>query len=93
MLYTITTQKDDGANFTYQIEGPDERETLRLWAELNVPNAGAVRVQLVGQEVRDLPVPAHGVLTVTPMEGLRNVWYFYGALDNEMIDGLIVATA
>lgn len=93
LLYTISLHEPDGSGVTYQVEAADEAESLRMWAKRYRPDAADFTVEFAGSEMGDLPLPTHGVLTVTPMEGLRNVWYFYGPLDDTLITGHIVATA
>ena len=93
MLYTVTTSEAGGATFTCQVEQPDERQALLHAIErLRPPTLSSVQIEPIGGEVRDLPVPAHNLLRVTPMNGLTNVWYFYGAVGDDMITGHIVAT-
>lgn len=93
LLYTIFVREPDGSQVTYQVEGNDEADCLRLWAKRYRPHATDLSVEFAGSEMGNLPSPAHRILTVTPKEGLQNVWYFYGALDDALITGDIVATA
>ncbi len=92
-LYTITAVGDDGARVTFQVEAADASAAIGRWAKLYSPDAADASVELIGSEVRDLPTPAHDTLIVTPMEGLRHVWCFYGVVDSQMITGEIVLTA
>ncbi len=92
-LYPITAVRDDGARVTFQIEATDVSAAVGHWAKRYSPGAADARVELIGSEVRDLPTPVHDTLIVTPMEGLRHVWYFYGVADSQMITGNIVFTA
>jgi hypothetical protein len=93
MLYTVIMRGRGGETFTSQVLRPDESEALLHAVGLWRPSGPVVCVELVGADVQDLPALASDLLRVTPMNGLKNVWYFYGALHEEMIDGQIVATA
>lgn len=91
-LYTVIFRASDGRIFTFQGGGEDALVALCNCAQRYLSSAN-VTAEFAGSEVKNLPGINRDHLTITPMNDLRNVWHFYGAIGDDMISGEVVLTA